>query len=140
MGRNLFDTRIDPIGSVNLMGTRGASKNDGVSFPNYANMKISGEGPKVAQNVASTPSVNPIPKKTYSTPIPVTPATVPVQARRNASQYMETSGPAVRDNTRVGTNFGGYDPSLVRKANTRFADGGNLMIDSLQLKTLYLEY
>jgi hypothetical protein len=34
MGRNLFDTRIDPIGSINLMGTRGASKNDGVSFPN----------------------------------------------------------------------------------------------------------
>jgi hypothetical protein len=129
MGRNLFDTRIDPIGSVNLMGTRGASKNDGVSFPNYADMKISGEGSRMAQNVTSTPSVNPIPKKTYSTPIPVTPATVPVQARRNASQYMETSGPAVRDNTRVGTNFGGYDPSLVRKANTRFADGGNLMID-----------
>jgi hypothetical protein len=26
-------------------------------------MKISGEGPRVAQNVTSTPSVNPIPKK-----------------------------------------------------------------------------
>jgi hypothetical protein len=49
--------------------------------------------------------VNPIsPKKTYSTPI-LQSATVPVQARRNASQYMETSGPAVRDNTRVGTNL-----------------------------------
>jgi hypothetical protein len=43
--------------------------NDGVSFPNYADMKISGEGSRVAQNVTSTPSVNPIPKKTYSTPI-----------------------------------------------------------------------
>jgi hypothetical protein len=105
MGRNLFDTRIDPIGSINLMGTRGASKNDGVSFPNYADMKISGEGSRVAQNVTSTPSVNPIPKKNLFNTYSVAPATVPVQARRNASQYMETSGPAVRDNTRVGTNL-----------------------------------
>jgi hypothetical protein len=63
-------------------------------------MKISGEGSRVAQNVTSTPSVNPIPKKNLFNTYSVAPATVPVQARRNASQYMETSGPAVRDNTR----------------------------------------
>lgn len=37
----LYDMRIKPVGRVNLMGTKGGTRNDGVSIPSYADLVIS---------------------------------------------------------------------------------------------------
>lgn len=39
----LYDKRIKPVGTINLMGKRSGTYNDGVSIPSYADLEISPE-------------------------------------------------------------------------------------------------
>lgn len=62
----LYDKRIKPVRTINLMGTREGTYNDGVSIPSYASMKIS---PKPPENVEIIKPREEIKNSTVTTPI-----------------------------------------------------------------------
>ena len=45
----LYDKRIKPVRTINLMGTESGTYNDGVSIPSYDTMEIASEKPTIAK-------------------------------------------------------------------------------------------
>ena len=91
----LYDKRIKPVRTINLMGQEGGTFNDGVSIPAYDTMEIGTKPPKPPTTRDTI--VTPKPKQTQVskvTPKKVTP-TVKAKEVVKPSKYRETSLPQV---------------------------------------------
>ena len=91
----LYDKRIKPVRTINLMGTESGTYNDGVSIPAYDTMEIGTKPPKPPTTRDTI--VTPKPKQTQVskvTPKKVTP-TVKAKEVVKPSKYRETSLPQV---------------------------------------------
>ena len=91
----LYDKRIKPVRTINLMGTESGTYNDGVSIPAYDTMEIGTKPPKPPTTRDTI--VTPKPKQTQVskvTPKKVTP-TVKAKEVVKPSKYRETSRPQV---------------------------------------------
>ena len=89
----LYDKRIKPVRTINLMGTESGTYNDGVSIPSYDTMEIGTKPPKPPTTRDTI--VTPKPKQTQVskvTPKKVTP-TVKAKEVVKPSKYRETSRP-----------------------------------------------
>ena len=91
----LYDKRIKPVRTINLMGTESGTYNDGVSIPAYDTMEIGTKPPKppTTRDTIVTPKPKQI-QVSKVTPKKVTP-TVKAKEVVKPSKYRETSRPQV---------------------------------------------
>jgi hypothetical protein len=101
----LYDKRISPVRTINLMGTKGGTYNDGVSIPSYDTMEIGKKADTIIVNkptpkiVKPTTKVNPI----VTPPIKKSIVNTTLKPKSNYSEYLPVIADTLSKET-VGVN------------------------------------